>query len=49
MSPSIKRGPKQKRVPCGWCHGTGVVTDGRDERGRPTSATCERCGGNGET
>jgi DnaJ-class molecular chaperone len=48
MSPSTKKGPKHKPLRCGWCNGTGSVTDGRDERGRPNSRTCNRCGGTGE-
>lgn len=30
---------------CAMCNGTGVVSDGRDERGRKREKTCPNCHG----
>lgn len=48
MAPTTKPGRKRKPVKCRWCKGSGSVVIGRDERGRPQSTSCNRCGGAGE-
>lgn len=39
--------PKTRWEECGWCEGTGEITE-RDEFGYRETVTCPRCEGEGE-